>query len=249
MKKIYIDPGHGGNSVGASYNGRSEQDDTLRLCLKIKELLSSQEEVEVMLSRETDTNPELETRAREANSWGADYFCSIHRNAFLPNKAAGAEIWCYSKIALGGETYSKAQRILELLCNATGFINRGVKLGAPSYTDYAVNRLTNMSSALLEVGFIDSDTDNDIFDSMFEKIAESIAMGLMEAVGLEYKVSVIVGDVDGDGKVTASDARSILRASVGLEEVPVETGDINADGKITAEDARGALRIATGLEE
>ena len=35
MVKVYIDAGHGGNSIGASYNGRLEQDDTLRMSTRI----------------------------------------------------------------------------------------------------------------------------------------------------------------------------------------------------------------------
>ncbi len=60
------------------------------------------------------------------------------------------------------------------------------------------------------------------------------------------------GDVDGDGKVTASDARTILRASSGLENLSTEkkkAADVNGDGKVTAADAREALRISANLDE
>ena len=237
--KIFIDPGHGGESIGAVYKGRHEQDDVLRLSLAARDILIKNENVEVMLSREGNENPSLEERARMANEWGADYFCSVHRNAFLPNKAKGVEAWCYSAVKKGGETYSLAENIVDGICKAVGFNNRGVKLGAPSYDDFAVNRLTKMSSCLLEAGFIDSDEDNNIFDSRFDKLSSSLAEGLLRAVGIE---PVTVGDVDGDGKLTASDARSVLRASVELENVPLEKGDVNGDGKITAADAREILR-------
>lgn len=60
------------------------------------------------------------------------------------------------------------------------------------------------------------------------------------------------GDVDGNGKVTAADARLALRASVGLESFAVGSvkytaADYNSDGKITAEDARAILRVSVGL--
>lgn len=246
--KIFIDPGHGGNSVGAVLGERYEKDDVLRLSLLIKEILSSQDNVEVMLSREDDNSLEISERVKMAEDFGADYFLSVHRNAAGRNIASGAEIWCYSKIAVGGETYLKAKNILSELCKASGFLSRGVKLGAPSYEDFGVNRLTTMNSALLEVGFIDSDTDNKIFDEKLKESAKGIAVGLMAAVGLNFKEKEIPGDVNGDGKITSSDARSILRASVGLEEVPLQRGDMDGDGKITSSDARTALRKATGLE-
>lgn len=248
MKKIYIDPGHGGDSIGASYMGRKEQDDCLRLALAVKNILLTQKGVAVMLSREEDINPDIMDRAKEANEWGADYFLSIHRNAFLPERACGAEVWCYSKCAVGGATYNKAERILIALCAVTGFVNRGTKLGAPKYADYAVNRYTEMSSCLLEVGFIDNSADNAIFDAFFANMALSIAKSLLENVGLEYKAPIIKGDADGDGRITAADARLILRAAVGLEEVSLERGDMDGDGKITAADAREVLRDSVGLE-
>lgn len=61
----------------------------------------------------------------------------------------------------------------------------------------------------------------------------------------------ITGDVDNDGTVKASDARLVLRASVGLEILSEEqktVSDINNDRKITASDARSILRASVGLE-
>lgn len=65
------------------------------------------------------------------------------------------------------------------------------------------------------------------------------------------ELRIMLGDVDGDGKVTASDARLVLRAAVGLEILTgdaLKAADINKDGKITAADARLILRKAVGLE-
>ena len=64
--------------------------------------------------------------------------------------------------------------------------------------------------------------------------------------------SFVKGDVNNDGKVTATDARTILRASAKLETLsgqPAKNADMNADGSITAEDAREALRKTAGLAE
>lgn len=61
------------------------------------------------------------------------------------------------------------------------------------------------------------------------------------------------GDSDNDGKVSAVDARRILRCSVGLEKINSDEdliySDVNFDGKVTAADARLALRMSVGLEE
>lgn len=63
-------------------------------------------------------------------------------------------------------------------------------------------------------------------------------------------VSVVRGDVDGDNKVSASDARNALRASVGIDKLSEKqrlAADIDKDNKITAADARYILRYSVGL--
>ncbi len=60
------------------------------------------------------------------------------------------------------------------------------------------------------------------------------------------------GDIDRDGKVTASDARLILRTSVKLETIDMLSlpyADTDHNGEISASDARYALRASVGLEE
>ena len=61
------------------------------------------------------------------------------------------------------------------------------------------------------------------------------------------------GDANNDGKISAADARIILRISAKLEKLenynlPFELFDVNGDGKITASDARKVLRISAKLE-
>ena len=61
---------------------------------------------------------------------------------------------------------------------------------------------------------------------------------------------VLKGDLDGDGSVTASDARLALRAAVGLDELADDlflVADMDEDGNVTAADARIILRVAVGL--
>lgn len=60
-----------------------------------------------------------------------------------------------------------------------------------------------------------------------------------------------LGDPDGDGKTTASDARYVLRSAIGLEEADMEKlrrVDYYGTGIVSSETARTTLRIATGLD-
>ncbi|MCD7827696.1 MAG: dockerin type I repeat-containing protein [Clostridiales bacterium] len=59
------------------------------------------------------------------------------------------------------------------------------------------------------------------------------------------------GDVDGDGKVTAADARLILRRAAKLitfTDAQNKLADVDGDGNVTATDARIVLRVSAGLE-
>lgn len=249
MKKIYIDPGHGGANPGATYGKRKESEDVFALAQTVADRLSAVPDIAVKLSRTADTDPELDARTKEANAWGADYFISIHRNAFVPNGASGIEAWIYSKAAINGDAYQKAQRIVDSLSTVTRLKNRGVKLGAPKYRDYAVNRDSKMTSCLIEVGFVDNDKDNAAFDRTFDAMADAIAEAVCVNTGLKY---VRKGDVDGNGTVDINDARTVLRAAVGLEKLSPDAekrADTDGDGKVTVNDARDILRTATGLDK
>lgn len=72
------------------------------------------------------------------------------------------------------------------------------------------------------------------------------------AAGEDPLGAVINGDVDGDGKVSAADARLLLRNSCALLEFTEEqktAGDVDGDGRITPGDARIVLRRAAGLKK
>lgn len=76
--------------------------------------------------------------------------------------------------------------------------------------------------------------------------------GKCSVCGIEAPEKIMPGDVDGDKKITASDARIALRNSVGLEkldEAAEKSADADKDGKITAGDARHILRASVGLED
>lgn len=67
--------------------------------------------------------------------------------------------------------------------------------------------------------------------------------------GTEYTV-IIKGDTKADGKITAADARTILRISAKLDtpdEITSAAADINSDGKISSSEARDALRFSAKL--
>ena len=66
-----------------------------------------------------------------------------------------------------------------------------------------------------------------------------------------YDSRLVLGDVNGDGRVNARDARLLLRYAAGLadeNEIVLDAADYNGDGRVNARDARALLRYAAGLD-
>ena len=180
---IMLDAGHGGRDPGAVYNGRREKDDTLSLTLAIGELLQ-EHGIDVLYTRTTDIYESPYQKALEANAAGADFFLSIHRNSYpTDNTVSGVESLVYNK---SGLKYTMAQNINEGL-EALGFINLGVK----ERPGLVVLRRTQMPAVLVEVGFINSDTDNRLFDNNFERYARRL---LNEVTELNFPAVLTEGD-------------------------------------------------------
>lgn len=171
---IMLDAGHGGSDPGAVYNGRREKDDTLRLVLAIGQILQNRG-VDVEYTRTTDIYETPFQKAIEANEAGVDYFVSIHRNSFeQDNIVSGVESLVYD---LSGIKYRMAENINANL-ETVGFVNLGVK----ARPNLVVLKRTKMPAVLVEVGFLNSNTDNQLFDENFDDIALAIADGILETL-------------------------------------------------------------------
>ena len=171
---IMLDAGHGGVEPGAVYMGRQEKDDTLNLVLAIGDILQNNG-IDVSYTRTTDVYETPFEKAMEANRAGVDFFISIHRNSFpTDNQVSGVESLVYD---LSGLKYEMAQEINEQL-EAIGFVNLGVK----ARPNLIVLKRTQMPAVLVEVGFINSDTDNLLFDENFDAIAQAIASGILDTL-------------------------------------------------------------------
>jgi N-acetylmuramoyl-L-alanine amidase len=93
IKRIVLDPGHGGKDPGAiGPRGLREKDVVLALAKRIKPRLEARG-YEVLMTRSSDVFVELKDRARFANDNKADLFVSIHTNASKNRKVRGIETY------------------------------------------------------------------------------------------------------------------------------------------------------------
>lgn len=187
--KVVIDAGHGGMDNGAVYNGRREKDDTLNLALEVGRILK-ENGIDVDYTRTTDIYDTPTQKAQIANLKGADLLISIHRNkATTPNLYNGVQSLVYNKDGIKLELANNINRQLEDL----GFGNLG-DYSVEARPNLAILRRSQMPAVLVEVGFIDSDKDNELWNTRFEEIAQAIANGILETIGedinIDFRVQV-----------------------------------------------------------
>lgn len=92
IRRVAIDPGHGGNDAGAvGPTGLKEKDVTLDIAHRLGPILSRELKVETLLTRDTDAYVPLDLRTARANAFHADLFVSIHCNASESGTARGVQ--------------------------------------------------------------------------------------------------------------------------------------------------------------
>ncbi len=92
VRRIAVDPGHGGNDAGAvGPTGLKEKDVTLDIAHRTAPLLAHELGVETLLTRDSDVYVPLDLRAARANAFHADLFVSIHCNASENGAARGVQ--------------------------------------------------------------------------------------------------------------------------------------------------------------
>jgi N-acetylmuramoyl-L-alanine amidase len=112
IRRIVIDPGHGGHDTGTiSAGGMREKDLVLDVARRLRGYIKySYPDVEVILTRESDRFVALEERTAIANSRRADLFISIHANASQSRIASGVETYFVSPDRVPAEDLETAAR-------------------------------------------------------------------------------------------------------------------------------------------
>ena len=184
--KIYIDQGHNPSSpnTGAEWYGIREQDITYRVGIALEQLLSADPAFTARLSRPTPSTvlgtsnaTSLSTRTREANTWGADLFLSLHTNASLDTSANGSEALVY---AIPSTAASIGRELLSSLTSLTGLRNRGVIARPGLY----VLRRTAMPAVLMEMAFLSNPREAALLSGDPELFARGIYNGLKAYYGV-----------------------------------------------------------------
>ncbi len=183
MKRIVLDPGHGGRDPGAvGRSGVREKDINLAVAQAAARLLAPVAAVDLTRTGDfalgADVASDLAARARRANAWGADCFLSIHCNSASSAAAHGTETFC---LAFGGEAELFARAVHRRLVGALGLADRGVKRA-----DFAVLRLVRCPAALVELGFLSHSAEEAFLSrhETWEAAGLALAWGCADFLGI-----------------------------------------------------------------
>jgi N-acetylmuramoyl-L-alanine amidase len=170
---IVIDPGHGGNDVGAIGNDIYEANVVLAISLKLGRILQEMGYT-VIYTRTDNTEVELQPRVDLAQRANADIFVSVHANSLEArlNSVSGIETYYAPGANLSGRL---ASFVHNQIINLTGSKDRGVRTAR-----FHVIRRTTMPSILVETGFVTNPQESVNLNnpSYQERMAQAIARGV-----------------------------------------------------------------------
>jgi N-acetylmuramoyl-L-alanine amidase len=153
---ILIDPGHGGSDPGhlsKKTTHLEEKKINLIIAKKLGSYLSTKlKHVKIQYTREDDSFPSLEDRVKQANSGDFDYFVSIHCNGADLTSTKGTETHVHD--ATSKDAMKWASFVEKEFKSKAGRNSRGVKTGDDRGHSLEVLKYTNMTSILVECGFL-----------------------------------------------------------------------------------------------
>ena len=169
VRKIIIDPGHGGKDPGAPgyFKGVNEKDITLKIAKKLAKKMRSQLKCNVLLTRSRDHYLTLEERTAIANTKNADLFISIHCNASRNRRLRGIETY-YLNLATDNQAIEVAARE-----NATS--RRNISDLESILNDLMKNEKINESSRLA------ADVQRSLCSGMKRKYSGIVNLGVKQA--------------------------------------------------------------------
>lgn len=187
--KIVIDAGHGLYTAGKRCMKSIDKNETrewvlnARIADKLEKLLSNYN-CEILRVDDKTGNKDisLSHRVKNANSWKADVYISIHHNAGIYGGSGGGTVIFY--YSSKEERKEQTQRLYNAIVNKTGLVgNRSTKI--KKYAYYVIKK-TDMPAFLIENGFMDSKVDVPILLS--EEHADKTAQGILDFLVNEYKL-------------------------------------------------------------
>ena len=159
---IVLDPGHGGDDLGACAHELAEAEIALDLVTRIEGRLGALG-VETYLTRGESTCPDDEERARFANQTEADLLLSLHTDAALSEQPGGVATYYYGTgsstgAATGAVRSAIGERLAQLVQNE--IVARTDLLDCRIHPKtWQLLRMTRMPAVRVDVGYVTNARD------------------------------------------------------------------------------------------
>lgn len=191
---IVLDPGHGGEDLGAVIAGRREKDITLAVARKVKARLEAAGTASARLTRDADEFVQLDRRVEQSLAWNAALFVSLHVNEVSRHKdLSGITLYSFGKEpgrssaplvrrrrvaplpAPPGEQARASGRLASWMARflrAAGF-----QVAPPDRAEYYVLKNPKSPSVLVELGYLTNAAEaKKLEDPAYQdKLADAIA--------------------------------------------------------------------------
>lgn len=249
--KIVIDPGHGGENMGAQHKGLTEKYMTMVVANAMAEELRKYEGIEVFLTRTDDTELSLQQRADYAKEVGADFVFCLHFNMSEYHTLYGTEVW----VSAFGKCYAEGKSFGELCLNelcTLDLYRRGVKtrLGKDGTDYYGLIKHCQeykIPSAIIEHCHLDHHED----EGRYETTEAMKRLGVLDATAVAKYYGLYSPSLEEDYRkyqkpkvevpaaVMKPDDTAPVNVSLTCLRTKAETGEVNI--LLTGEDAESGL--------
>ena len=186
---VVIDAGHGGKDPGkVAINGALEKDINLEIAIKLQQFLE-QEDVEVILTRESDAGlydenasnkkvQDMKRRVEVIEQAAPVLNVSIHQNSYHEEYVHGAQTFYYEN---SEQSKVLAEKIQQMLLNDVDKKNKRV---AKSNDSYYLLKKTSSPIVIVECGFLSNSEEAQKLESDYyqEKVAWAIHLGILQYI-------------------------------------------------------------------
>ena len=184
---VVVDAGHGGTDPGkVGVDGSLEKDINLAVAERLKTYLE-QDDVKVIMTRETDTGLYSETDSRKKmadmkkrceiiEESGADLVVSIHQNSYHEEPVSGGQVFYY-------RDSSKGKALAEILQDRFDYVLGDQNRRLPKANgNYYLLLHVKCPIVIVECGFLSNRKEAALLNSgeYQDKLAYTIHMGIME---------------------------------------------------------------------
>lgn len=249
--KIVIDPGHGGENLGAQHKGYTEKYMTMVVANAMAEELRKYEGIEVYLTRTDDTELSLQQRADYAKEVEADFVFCLHFNMSEHHTLYGTEVW----VSAFGKCYAEGKSFGELCLNelcTLDLYRRGVKtrLGKDGTDYYGIIKHCQeykIPTAIIEHCHLDHHED----EGRYETTEAMKRLGVLDATAVAKYYGLYSRSLETDYRkyqkpkvevpsaVMKPDDTAPVNVSLTCLRTKAETGEVNI--LLTGEDPESGL--------